>query len=448
MTRASSAPVGASHQKRLQVSRKREPGELPVELAELSVTGLFGRFDHVVAFPHAQEGAADPSLVILHGQNGVGKTTVLLMLDGLMRLDFDVFRVRPFSTCTLSFSSGDVLRVEKTSDDAALFVTFRKHRVELHPRDKGPLHPSDAARVDLFREEFLLSTADIRFELITTARAPFRDEVRETYAAEYEAYAARHQPETPEARLQTRLRGRRGPSVGGAAIAVRRFITEAQVDYRQFFRAEPDLFSRIFEVVRADEPPPFEPPDLVKRANKIAELDKLHTRLGLQPDYWQRDELVRYLKTAKAEQSWALAAVGAYLEGLETRAQERQLVAERLLTFERIVNKFFSGKQVRVGPQYGFRIEASDGAALSEDHLSSGEFHLLYLMVTALVARRRGTVIAIDEPELSMHVSWQRRLIKSLVEVASHARPQFVLATHSPDVVAGYREFMTRLGPS
>jgi len=301
--------------------------------------------------------------------------------------------------------------------------------------------------VEAFREEFFEATSDIRFEFISTTRAPFRDD-RDGYLSEYEAYIAstRHTPETPEARLQARLRGRRTQSTGGAATAVRRFVTEAQVDYRQFFRAEPDLFSRIFQVVQADKPPTFDVSDLTMRANKIADLDSVHTRLGLQPDYWNRDELVGYLKSTKAEQSWALAAVGAYLEGLETRAQERQLVADRLITFEKIVNRFFSGKRVRVTPQHGFRIEAQDGSFLTEEHLSSGEFHLLYLMVSALVARRRGTVIAIDEPELSMHVSWQRRLIKSLVEVASHARPQFVLATHSPDVVAAYRDYLVRLG--
>jgi predicted ATP-binding protein involved in virulence len=45
-----------------------------------------------------------------------------------------------------------------------------------------------------------------------------------------------------------------------------------------------------------------------------------------------------------------------------------------------------------------------------------------------------------------MHISWQRRLIQSLFAVASHARPQLILATHSPDVVAEYRPYMVPLG--
>ena len=85
--------------------------------------------------------------------------------------------------------------------------------------------------------------------------------------------------------------------------------------------------------------------------------------------------------------------------------------------------------------------------SLTENQLSSGEFHLLFLMVEALIARRRGTIIAIDEPEMSMHISWQHKLIRNLLAVASDARPQFLLATHSPDVVAEYRPYFVQLGP-
>ena len=52
-----------------------------------------------------------PSLVILHGRNGVGKTTLLRMLDGLMRLDFDVFREVPFVSSGLRFNSGQQITV-------------------------------------------------------------------------------------------------------------------------------------------------------------------------------------------------------------------------------------------------------------------------------------------------------------------------------------------------
>ena len=70
---------------------------------------------------------------------------------------------------------------------------------------------------------------------------------------------------------------------------------------------------------------------------------------------------------------------------------------------------------------------------------------LLFLMVAALVTRRRGTVIAIDEPEMSMHIAWQRKLIPALVECASNAEPLFIFATHSPDLAASCPGAMVEL---
>ncbi|AEI67445.1 putative ATP-binding protein [Corallococcus macrosporus] len=133
------------------------------------------------------------------------------------------------------------------------------------------------------------------------------------------------------------------------------------------------------------------------------------------------------------------------MEFLESRAAERALVAERLLTFEKLASELLHEKKVTVEPEVGFRIETRDGQVLVEEQLSSGELHLLYLMVSALTTRRRGTVIAIDEPELSMHIAWQRRLVRTLFQCASKAEPQFILATHSPDIAAEYPESMIDL---
>jgi predicted ATPase len=85
---------------------------------------------------------------------------------------------------------------------------------------------------------------------------------------------------------------------------------------------------------------------------------------------------------------------------------------------------------------------------LDEFQLSSGEYQLLYLMVAALTTRRKGTVLAIDEPELSMHISWQRKLVRNITRCASRAAPQIVLATHSPEIATEYSENMVELSPS
>lgn len=78
--------------------------------------------------------------------------------------------------------------------------------------------------------------------------------------------------------------------------------------------------------------------------------------------------------------------------------------------------------------------------AISSDKLSSGEKQMLsYLCYNAFY---KDTAIFIDEPELSLHVDWQRRLFPTLQEQGENN--QFFVATHSPFIYAKYpdKEFL------
>ena len=78
--------------------------------------------------------------------------------------------------------------------------------------------------------------------------------------------------------------------------------------------------------------------------------------------------------------------------------------------------------------------------AISSDKLSSGEKQMLgFLCYNAF---SDNTAIFIDEPELSLHVDWQRRLFPTLLEQGQNN--QFFVATHSPFIYTKYpdKEFL------
>ena len=76
--------------------------------------------------------------------------------------------------------------------------------------------------------------------------------------------------------------------------------------------------------------------------------------------------------------------------------------------------------------------------------LSSGEKQLLVIMLTALVQEGRHCVMLMDEPEISLHIEWQQRLI-TLIRTLN-PNTQIILCTHSPAIVMdGWMDAVTEI---
>lgn len=64
---------------------------------------------------------------------------------------------------------------------------------------------------------------------------------------------------------------------------------------------------------------------------------------------------------------------------------------------------------------------------------SKGEKTLLCLLLATHLNRSRANVFLLDEPDLSLHIGWQKQLLISLQRLAPSS--QFIVATHSPALV-------------
>lgn len=76
--------------------------------------------------------------------------------------------------------------------------------------------------------------------------------------------------------------------------------------------------------------------------------------------------------------------------------------------------------------------------------LSSGEKQMLVILLTALVQEGRPGVMLMDEPEISLHIEWQQRLI-TLVRTLN-PNTQIILCTHSPAIIMdGWMDAITEI---
>ena len=110
-----------------------------------------------------------------------------------------------------------------------------------------------------------------------------------------------------------------------------------------------------------------------------------------------------------------------------------QRLSESKKRFQDLVDDLFqeTGKKI-VRTEYEIRF-SQIGETLVPYQLSSGEKQMLAILLTVLVEDRQPYVLFMDEPEVSLHIEWQKRLIDLIVELNPNV--QIILTTHSPAVI-------------
>lgn len=68
---------------------------------------------------------------------------------------------------------------------------------------------------------------------------------------------------------------------------------------------------------------------------------------------------------------------------------------------------------------------------------SSGELSVLFTMSSIAGEIENGSLILIDEPELSLHPEWQLNFLSLLIDIFSNYKDcHFIIATHSPNIIS------------
>ena len=84
------------------------------------------------------------------------------------------------------------------------------------------------------------------------------------------------------------------------------------------------------------------------------------------------------------------------------------------------------------------------GETLVPYQLSSGEKQMLVILLTVLVENNLPYVLFMDEPEVSLHIEWQQRLIDTILDLNPNV--QIILTTHSPAVIMnGWLDHVTEV---
>ncbi|MBQ8099195.1 MAG: ATP-binding protein [Bacteroidaceae bacterium] len=126
-------------------------------------------------------------------------------------------------------------------------------------------------------------------------------------------------------------------------------------------------------------------------------------------------------------------------------AQEQAMKASQAKTrFQDLIDELFQETRKKINRSSNELQFLQYGEKLPPYALSSGEKQMLVILLTVLLQDGKNYVLFMDEPEVSLHIEWQERLINIVRSLNSNA--QIILTTHSPAVVMnGWTDAVTEV---
>jgi len=441
-------------------------------IAEVSVEGLHDQFDFEIQL--------HPGLNVLYGKNGRGKTTLLHLLANLLELDFQRFTYVQFHRITVRTSRGDVIELEKQERNTPPTVSLNAGRTSFSGTNQSLSEVEVAGLREALgaRPTYLPAFRSIleraRNDASTYYRTAERRDPDYDAIVEREAAALREQgfagSPNSTAYLNRQLQeeavaiadkttlcrqwfGRfvpviRYPSVADVEDSLseewRRAALDISVREQRMFE---ETFVKIFRIVSGLETTP------TMETNENL-LQSISTLLADQESQIANTEsravFDRLLLSARAlgENTAPLRGIDnslldLYRQLLESRNTERRSAFQKSREFEASINRFLDTKTLQIGstqPRPRSRtmvaVNTPGGQVYGLHALSSGERQILTMLYSASRSRAMSGVFLIDEPELSLHIDWQRIILRELKNQAPDR--QLIACTHSPEVGADH----------
>ena len=117
---------------------------------------------------------------------------------------------------------------------------------------------------------------------------------------------------------------------------------------------------------------------------------------------------------------------------IDASAEKQVEMKARIEDFRSVINGLFQETEKHIEIEGNKFNIVSKGQILPIDALSSGEKQILLIMLRVFLLEGKESYVLLDEPENSLDISWQYKLIDTLTKLNPNA--QFFITTHSPSI--------------
>ncbi len=383
-------------------------------ITEISIEGLLGR-------PEPIKLTLNRGVNIFFGENGCGKTTLLKVLDAALSRDAAAMERLPVSKATV-----DIFSI--TDNKIYRHIWERRAPVSIHEMTQRQLELRDREYFETQDGQLLIHHGRPESEW---RLSPTRKEKGKTPATRW-AHTF-----LPTTRLYF---SEIGP---GRLTGSRSQLSEKELDQafsESVNRAWLQFYSRTLNEVRSIQESGLRAvlrhvvnPATTSRVDVTRDAAAVYTRvanfLARQPQGEQISLGSEKTFRRRYEEDTNLRTIIDNLDGVERSIEQSMVPINRFL--ETMSRLFSRGKTLGLTDSE-LQIHLTDGRVLPIAQLSSGEKHLIKILLTAMTSG--SNAVLIDEPELSLHLDWQRLFVQTILSL--NPTCQLILASHSPEVMA------------
>lgn len=428
-----------------------------MKIENISVRGLFDRFDHDIPLDPCER------IAIIYGPNGFGKTMILRIVNALFSSPIRNLGRMPFGEVCVDFDDGSRLHVVRDLDALLPRVAFKSENGEREVFTPGKgVGPEDLSFPIGVIEDFVpglartgtsewfdsdsgevldldgvlakyedrlpiepdlppsrLSMPNWLEQIRTDIPVRYIDTERLTGQSSYN-WLATHQRMVQQVRPERTVRRYSNELSRKVQQTLANYATVSQSLDRSFP-------ARLVKESGAQSLSTLELQDVLagveKRRKEIVEAGLLT----------QEDEGLSISDSYTIDES-SRGVLAVYAQDAKLKLSVFNDIYARTGTFLRIANERLLYKRLSVGPD-GLKITNSEGSNLEPEMLSSGEQHEIVLLFELLFETKPNSLILVDEPELSLHVAWQREMLRDLEDIAELSDFRAILATHSPQII-------------
>jgi predicted ATP-binding protein involved in virulence len=376
------------------------------------------------------------SINFLIGVNGSGKTTIINIISSSLNVDVAQLLALPFSQVIISFSKGEMIRIEKTNKtNLDLFINYNDSFFTCKLEDDEFNYVMDQKA----EEAKTIISKFSRMDFLPLSRVGRK---------EFEHDPFNDSPSDPVNNKLDIIKDE----------LINRFSRQSKIYNKIASNFQRDIFNKLLEIPNESDIKFFS--DYSNLEKEEAALREISNFMSPQKEGVSNKKLENYMLKLKGVISsvekndkhisisdlgimfnaWRTSSLIADYENLKKKKDD---IFRTQSEFFKVFKLFFpKDKEVILSSQNQLVMKTYNGH-ISLNELSSGEKQMIILLGQIYLSENRPILYIADEPEVSLHVKWQDKIVDALITINPNA--QFLLATHSPDVIGRRRDFALKV---